>query len=93
MEGCAGNPAHTRAIDMHDKRLDSHSGDIHEMREMLARLTTIEEQNQQRIDAVEARIADIEARPQKRWDTLAVAMITAFAGGLAGYVLAGLGIG
>lgn len=92
MEECLGNPAHSRAIEMHDKRLDAHSADIHEMQKLLVKLTQIEEQNQARINAVEQRLAEIDARPAKRWDTLAVAVLTAVVAGMVGYLLRGLGL-
>lgn len=92
MEDYTGNPAHVRAIDMHDKRLDAHSADIHEMQKLLVKLTQIEKQNQERINAMEQRIAEIEARPARRWDTLVVAVLTTLAGGLGGYLLAGAGL-
>lgn len=84
---------HDRAVRVHDERLNAHSGEIHEMREMLARLTTIEEQNQKRLDAMEARLAAVEAKPAKRWDTVTASALTALAGGCVGYLLAGMGLG
>lgn len=88
-----GNPAHSRAIEMHDKRLDAHSADIHKMQQLLVKLTQIEEQNQARINAVEQRLAEIDTRPAKRWDTLVVAVLTAVVAGMVGYLLRGLGLG
>ena len=42
---------------------------------------------------VSRHVAALEARPARRWDSLATAALTALVGGLAGYVLAGAGIG
>lgn len=90
---------HDRAVSVHDKRLDAHGEQLDEIRTTLATLTEIERQNQQRIDEsyhridqVDARVAALEARPAKRWDSLATAALTALVGGLAGYVLAGAGL-
>ena len=91
---------HDRAVSVHDKRLDAHGEQQGEIRTTLATLSEIERQNQQRIDEsyqridrVDARVAALEARPARRWDTAATAALTAVAGGLAGYVLAGAGLG
>ena len=83
---------HERAVGAHDKRLDSHSEQIDEMQKLLVKLTQIEEQNQARINSVDARVAALEARPARRWDSLATAALTALVGGLAGYLMAGAGL-
>ena len=51
---------------MHDKRLDSHGGQIDDIKETLAALREIERQNQERIDRMDERIAALEAVPAKR---------------------------
>lgn len=91
---------HDRAVSVHDRRLDAHGEQLGEIRTTLATLTEIERQNQQRIDEsykridrVDARVTALEARPARRWDTAVTAALTAVAGGLAGYVLAGAGLG
>ena len=90
---------HERAVAVHDKRLDAHGEQLDEIRTTLATLTEIERQNQQRIDEsyaridrVDARVAALEARPARRWDSLATAALTALVGGLAGYLMAGAGL-
>ena len=49
-EHCDNHAEHTRAIGVHDKRLDSHGGQIDDIKETLAALKEIERQNQERID-------------------------------------------
>lgn len=92
-EHCEEHRAHERAIEVHDKRLDAHGSEIERMQVLLAKLTSIEEQNQARIDGHEARLAALESRPARRWDTAVTAALTALAGGLAGYMFAGAGLG
>ena len=65
---------------------------LDEMGRLMVKLTDIEEQNQRRIDSVDARLAALEGRPARRWDSLATAALTALVGGLAGYLMAGAGL-
>lgn len=84
---------HDRAVEVHDKRLDAHGAQLDEMRVLLATLTELEKQNAKLIADTQSRLAALEARPARRWDSLATAALTAVAGGLAGWVLAGAGVG
>lgn len=77
---------------MHDKRLDSHGGQIDDIKETLAALREIERQNQERIDRMDERIAALEAVPAKRWDSLVGYALTALAGGVAGMAMAHMGL-
>lgn len=70
---CPAHSAHARAIEHHDERLAAHARQIdeavearHQIEMALAKLTAIEEQNQQRIDLAEQRIA----RHSERLDAL-----------------------
>lgn len=92
MEHCEDHSAHERAIGVHDKRLDAHGGQIDLILETLATLKEIERQNQERIDALEARIASMEALPSQKWDTLVKALITGVVGAVVGFCLAQIGI-
>ena len=89
---CPDHSAHDRAIRVHDQRLDAHSERLDEMGRLMVKLTDIEEQNQRRIDSVDARLAALEGRPARRWDSLATAALTALVGGLAGYLMVGAGL-
>ena len=100
MEGsCAQHSAHVRAIGAHDRRLDSHSKQIDEhqeqlsaLNETLAALKEIERQNQQRIDAMDERLAVLEARPAKRWEELVDKVVWLFVGAVLAYALGQLGL-
>lgn len=90
---CMEHSAHARAIEKHDERLDSHGRQLDTLAETLAALKEIERQNQERIDAMDSRIAELEAQPAKRWDHVAKAAATAVTAGFVGWALASLGIG
>lgn len=74
---CPDHKEHARAINAHDKRLDSHSADIDrqrveqfEMRIAIQQLTDIQQQmqalivqNEQALERQDARISAIEDRP------------------------------
>ncbi len=91
-EHCEDHAAHGRAISVHDKRLDSHGGQIDDIKETLAALREIERQNQERIDRMDERIAALEAVPAKRWDSLVGYALTALAGGIIGMAMAQMGL-
>lgn len=101
MDGqCAQHSAHERAIAAHDRRLDSHSERIDDhqeqlsaLNETLAALKEIERQNQQRIDAMEGRLALIEAKPARRWEDMADRALWALVAAAVGWALANVGIG
>lgn len=92
-EMCLEHSAHARAIGKHDERLDAHGRQLDTLAETLAALKEIERQNQERIDAMDSRIAELEAQPAERWDHVAKAAATAVTAGFVGWALASLGIG
>lgn len=92
MEHCEDHSAHERAIRVHDKRLDSHGKQIDIALETLSAIKEIERQNQERIDALEERIASLEAMPSQRWDTLVKALVTGVVGAVVGFCLAQIGL-
>ena len=93
MEGhCQEHSAHERAIAQHDKRLDGHSQSLDALMETLATLKEIERQNQERIDCIDERLAEIEAKPARRWDAVADKALTVVMGGVLGFALAQIGI-
>lgn len=92
MDSCTEHSAHARAIEQHDKRLDSHGEQLDDIRETLAALREIERQNQQRLDAQDERIAALEAKPSKRWETATNYVLTAGIALLMGYIAATAGI-
>ena len=59
MDNCPKHSAHERAILQHDKRLDAHGAQLDAVNETLAALKEIERQNQERIDAMDSRIAEL----------------------------------
>lgn len=91
-EHCADHSAHERAINVHDERLGAHGKQLDTLTETLAALREIERQNQERIDKLDERMAEIEAKPSRRWDTLTTAVITGMAGAFVGFALAQFGI-
>lgn len=92
-ETCKEHSAHERAIGKHDERLDAHGRQLDTLAETLAALKEIERQNQERIDAMDRRIAELEAQPAERWNHAAKAAATAVTAGFVGWALASLGIG
>lgn len=84
---------HDRAIEHHDARLDAHSKQLNELREVVAKLTEIERQNQMQIRALENALRELQGKPAKRWDAAVASVITALVGGGVGYLLASVGIG
>lgn len=93
MDGhCPEHSAHERAISSHDKRLDSHSQSLDALMETLATLKEIEHQNQERIDRMDERLAEIEAKPAKRWDAVLDKALTVVIAAVLGFALAQIGI-
>lgn len=90
---CADHSAHARAIKSHDKRLDGHSGQIDALTENLVALRGIERQNQERLDHMEARVEEIEARPGRRWDAVVEKALLVACAAVVGYALGFVGIG
>ncbi len=89
---CISHAEHARAISVHDKRLDAHGGQLDDIKETLAALREIERQNQERIDAMERRVAALEAVPARRWDALVGYVLAALAGGVSGMAMAHMGL-
>lgn len=86
---CADHSAHERAISAHDKRLDSHSGQLDKLTENLVALREIEQQNQTRLDRMEARVEEIEAKPGRRWESVVDKSVWAVAAAVIGYLIGG----
>lgn len=84
--------AHARAIRKHDERLDFHGSQLDTLGETLATLKEIECQNQERIDALEGRVSQLESVPNERWEKAVSAMLTAIVGAVVGMALANAGI-
>lgn len=89
---CMEHSAHARAIEKHDERLDSHGRQLDTLGETLATLEEIERQNQERIDALEGRVSQLESVPNERWEKIVGAMLTAIVGAVVGMALASAGI-
>ena len=92
-EVCIEHSAHARAIRKHDERLDSHGRQLDTLGETLATLKEIERQNQERIDAMDRRIAELEAQPAQRWEKAVTVAITGVVGAVVGTALAAAGMG
>lgn len=89
---CFEHSAHERAINKHDKRLDGHSAQLDELRDCVTRLTALQEADAAwRIDA-ERRLDALEAAPAAKWRTVETAIVSTFAGGIAGALLVVSGI-
>lgn len=89
---CPEHSAHERAIESHEKRLDSHGKSLDAVMETLATLKEIEHQNQERIDRVEEALAEIKARPAKRWDAVADKVLMLLIAAVFGLVISHIGI-
>lgn len=92
MDKCDEHIAHHRALDIHDKRLDNHGMQLDKLNETLAALKEIERQNQERIDALDKRMTELESVPARRWDTVVNYVLTAALGIVAGIIAAHFGI-
>lgn len=90
-ERCPDHSAHERAIKTHDKRLDAHGEQLDALNETLAALREIEKQNQQRIDDIERRVSNVEAKPGERWDGLVDRALMVAIAAIAGYALSYIG--
>lgn len=90
-ERCPDHSAHERAIKTHDKRLDAHGDQLDALNETLAALREIEKQNQQRIDDIERRVSNVEAKPGKRWDALVEKALLAVCAAVVGYAVGFIG--
>ena len=84
---------HDKRLDEHSRKMDEHQKEFHEMREkqmsdsmelknILDRLSSIEEQNQRRIDEMEDRLAAIEAKPAQAWNKTVTIVATAIITGV-----------
>ena len=85
--------AHARAIGKHDERLDAHGRQLDTLGETLATLKEIERQNQERIDALEGRVSQLESVPNERWEKAVTVAITGVVGAVVGMALAAAGMG
>ena len=92
-EVCMEHSAHARAIEKHDERLDAHGAQLDTLAETLAALKEIERQNQERIDAMDRRIAGLEAQPAQRGEEAVTVAITGVVGAAVGMALAAAGMG
>lgn len=92
-EVCIEHSAHERAIRKHDERLDAHGRQLDTLAETLAALKEIERQNQERIDAIEGRVSQLESVPNERWEKAVTVAITGVVGAVVGMALAAAGMG
>ena len=92
-ETCKEHSAHERAIRKHDERLDAHGRQLDTLVETLAALKEIERQNQERIDAIEGRVSQLESVPNERWEKAVTVAITGVVGAVVGMALAAAGMG
>lgn len=92
-ETCKEHSAHERAIGKHDERLDAHGRQLDTLTETLAALKEIERQNQERIDAIEGRVSQLESVPNERWEKAVTVAITGVVGAVVGMALAAAGMG
>ena len=70
MEHCQDHAAHARAIGVHDARLQAHGDEIDSMKLCIEKLTVIQEEQQEWKRLADERIAALEAKPGKRWETV-----------------------
>lgn len=90
-EHCADHSAHERAIRSHDKRLDTHGSQLDALTENLVALREIEQQNQARLDRMESRVDEIEAKPGRRWDALVEKALLAVCAAVVGWAIGFVG--
>ena len=89
---CPEHSAHQRAIREHDSQLDAHGEQLDKLNETLAALKEIEHQNQQRIDAMDERIAVLESVPAARWQKATDYVLVAVLGLVLGMMASHIGL-
>lgn len=90
-EHCDDHSAHERAINIHDKRLDSHSAQLDTLTQNLVELREIAHQNQMTIERMDRRITTLEAKPGRRWDALVEKALLAVCAAVVGYAVGFIG--
>ena len=89
---CPEHSAHGWAIDVHDKRITETGKALSTINETLAALREIEHQNQQRIDAMDERIAALESVPAARWQKATDYVLVAVLGLVLGMMASHIGL-
>lgn len=93
MEHCPEHSAHERAIEEHDKQFAETGRELSTINETLAALKEIERQNQERIDSMGERLAELENVPASRWQKAMDYVIAAVLGLAIGMMAANIGLG
>ena len=91
-ERCDEHSAHARAIRVHDERMAKHGEEIDAMRECIARLTALQEGYARWQAEADDRIAALESKPARQWETAVTAVVTAVVGAIVGFAMASLGM-
>ena len=93
MENCSAHSAHQRAIEQHDRRLGDHGDEIDDLRDCVVRLTALQETYTAWQASADERIAALESKPSKRWETVSNYTLTAVIALVLGYLAAQIGLG
>lgn len=92
MENCSGHSAHQRAIEQHDRRLGDHGDEIDDLRDCVVRLTALQETYTAWQASADERIAALESKPSKRWETVSNHALTAGIALVMGFVAGQIGL-
>lgn len=90
---CEDHSAHELAIGSYGKRLDAHGEQIDALTENLIELKQIAKQNADSIERMDRRVAALEAKPGRRWDSLVEKALLVVCAAVVGYALGLVGIG
>lgn len=91
-EHCDEHSAHARAIKRHDDRMDAHGRELDDLRECVVRLTALQEESARWRAEADQRIAALESKPARQWETAVTAVVTAVVGAIVGFAMASLGM-
>lgn len=99
-EKCVEPCADLLRLEKQMKDLQKQNGDDHkEFRDELHKLETEEAVQSERyttildkLDELNKKVDDLEAKPGKRWDSLIATIIASVVGGLVGFILRGVGL-
>lgn len=93
MDNCPDHSAHKIFIEQHDKRLSAHGDEIDELKECVVRLTALQEAHTAWQANADERLAALESKPGKRWESVTNYAISAVLGLLFGLFVSQIGIG
>lgn len=78
---------HLSALEEHKKSVDRRLSNLEKLTESVHIIATETQAMRRDVNDMDERLSEVERKPQKRYDTIVTAFITALVGGLIGYFL------